>query len=79
MARRLDELYRQAVELPENDRAELAGLLLESLEAEPDPDIEVAWAEEIERRVRDIESGAAKTIPWEQVRAELHARRGEKR
>ncbi len=79
MGRRLEELYREAVELSECERAELAGLLLESLDSEPDADVEAAWAEEIERRVREIESGKVQTIPWAQVRAELHARLGEKR
>lgn len=79
MSRRVEELYREAAELSESDRAELAGLLLESLETEPDPAVEAAWAEEIERRVREIESGKVATIPWEQVRAEMYARLGEKR
>lgn len=78
MSRRVHDLYREAVELSESERAELAGLLLESLQTEPDPDVEAAWAEEIERRVRDIDEGRVQTIPWEQVRAELHARLAEK-
>lgn len=79
MSRRVDDLYRKAAELSESERAELAGLLLESLESEPDPGVEAAWAEEIESRVRDIDEGRVETIPWEQVRAELHARLAEKR
>jgi putative addiction module component (TIGR02574 family) len=76
---RVHDLYREAVELSESERAELAGLLLESLQTAPDADVEAAWAEEIERRVRDIDEGRVKTIPWEQVRAELQARLREKR
>lgn len=79
MSRTLQELYREASELSESERAELAGLLLESLESEPEADVEAAWSEEIERRVREIDSGKVKTIPWEQVRAQLHGRFGEKR
>ena len=79
MNRRVEELYRAAADLSESDRAELAGLLLESLETEADPDVEVAWAQEIERRVREIEKGEVATIPWEEVRATLHARLAEKR
>ena len=79
MARKLDELFREASALSENERAELAGLLLESLEGEPDEDVEAAWAEEVERRVRQIDSGEVKTIPWEQVRANLRARLNAKR
>ena len=62
MSRRVHDLYREAVELSESERAELAGLLLESLEAEPDPDVELAWAQEIERRVRDLDEGKVETI-----------------
>lgn len=78
MGRTLQELFREASELPENDRAELAGRLLESLEGPAEPDVEAAWAEEIERRIRQIDSGEVQTIPWEQVRAELFARSREK-
>ena len=79
MGRKLNELFREASELTERERAELAGLLLESLEGEPDENVEAAWAEEIERRVRQIESGDLETVPWEQVRAELYARLNDKR
>ena len=34
------EVFRDAANLPEYDRATLAGLLIESLESEPDPDVE---------------------------------------
>ena len=74
MSRTVEELFREASELQESERAELAGLLLESIEGEPDPGVEAAWAEEVERRVRQIDSGEVKTIPWEEVRARLHAR-----
>lgn len=74
MGRKLQELYREATDLPERDRAELAGMLIESLDGPPDENVEAAWAEEVERRVREIENGTVKTIPWEQVRAELFSR-----
>jgi putative addiction module component (TIGR02574 family) len=79
MSRNVSELFREATQLSENERAELAGLLLESLEGEPDDGVEAAWAEEIERRVRQIDSGEVQTIPWEEVRAKLHARLNEDR
>src|SRR5258708_4273006 len=79
MGRKLKDLFRAASELPETERAELAGLLLESLEGEPDEAVEVGWTEEIERRARQIDSGKVKTIPWEQVRADPSARLNGKR
>lgn len=42
------------------------------MEAEPDEDVETAWSEEIERRIRQLDSGEVKTVPWEEVRAKLH-------
>ncbi|HEY3581159.1 MAG TPA: addiction module protein [Pyrinomonadaceae bacterium] len=65
------ELFAQASNLSERERATLAGLLIESLESEIDPDVEEAWREEIERRVAELDSGTARTVPWETVRAEL--------
>ena len=67
MATESTELFREAMELPDSARATLAGLLLESLEGPPDPEVEAAWTAQVERRWREIESGAVKTIPWEEV------------
>ncbi|HUR82186.1 MAG TPA: addiction module protein [Thermoanaerobaculia bacterium] len=39
-----------------------------------DPDVDAAWAEEVECRIRQIEAGELKTIPWSEVRAKLYAR-----
>ena len=71
MSRTFTELWREAVELTEEERASLAGLLIESLEGDPDPDVEAAWAAEIQRRVAEVENGTAKTVPWEEVRRRL--------
>jgi hypothetical protein len=49
-------------------------MTLEGLHGESDEGVEAAWAEEIERRIRQIDSGEIKTISWEEVRAKLYAR-----
>lgn len=74
MARDLRKVFREAFELPESERATLAGLLIESIEAPPDPDVEEQWSIEAERRWRQIEAGEVETIPWEEVRAKLFRR-----
>lgn len=79
MNAKLRELFEAASELPDHQRAELAGMLLETLHGDPDPDVEVAWAEEVERRVRQVDAGEVKLIPWEQVRAELFGRMADER
>jgi putative addiction module component (TIGR02574 family) len=71
MATELRQLFREALELTDNDRATLAGLLIESLEGDADPDVEQAWAAEAERRWQEIESGKVQTIPWEEIKAKL--------
>ena len=71
MPKDFNEIFRDAAELSEQDRATLAGLLIESLEGEPDPDVEAAWAAEIERRIAELDAGNVKTIPWEEVRQRL--------
>ncbi len=77
MARSVAELFNEASALDERERATLAGLLLESIEQEPDPDIEEAWKLEIERRIKEIDSGAATLIPWEDVKAKLFRTAGD--
>ena len=72
----LNELFEQASRLSEQERATLAGLLIESLEGEADPGVEQAWVEEVERRIAEIDSGAVKTIPWKTVRRNLIRRLG---
>jgi len=72
MTRAVQELYEKASELSVRDRAELAGLLLESIEEPSDEGVEEAWAAEIERRMAEYRAGRVKTIPWSEVRARLH-------
>lgn len=70
MSSLVDELSARAKTLSAEDRARLAEELLESLQGEADADAEAAWDLEIERRVAEIESGAARLIPAEEVHAE---------
>lgn len=72
MTNAVRELYEKASRLSESDRAELAGLLLETLQQPPDPGVEEAWAQEIGRRLAEYRAGLLRTIPWQEVRAELH-------
>jgi putative addiction module component (TIGR02574 family) len=79
MSAPIGELFRQASELDEHDRATLAGLLLESLEHEVDEDAESAWEEEIERRLAELDAGSVKLVPWDEVKAKLMRRTGAER
>jgi len=74
MATSATDLLKQALELKEEERAELASLLIESLDETAEEGVEAAWAVEIERRMADLDSGSAKTLPWDEVREKLHGR-----
>jgi putative addiction module component (TIGR02574 family) len=73
MSERARKLLQDAMELPLPERAELAADLLASLDGEPAGDVEAAWAAEIERRARAAIADPDDDVPWETVRAELHA------
>ena len=75
MARDPDEIFREALNLPPEGRAALAGSLLESLDEECDCDAEERWREEVARRVREIDSGATPLIAWDDARAPLRSTR----
>jgi putative addiction module component (TIGR02574 family) len=72
MSQVVQDLYERASELTAEDRAELAGLLLESLDDQPEPGHEEAWAAEIGRRMDEYRAGRVKTIAWHELRAHLH-------
>jgi putative addiction module component (TIGR02574 family) len=74
MSRTFVDLFKDASELSEKDRADLAGLLIDSLEGEPDEGVEAAWAAELERRVAELEAGTVKSVPWGEVRQRLLSR-----
>ena len=72
MGKSVAEIYKESFELNENDRAQLAGLLLESVESDPDQDVEQAWVAEIDRRLKSLDDGSATMIPWEEVKRRTH-------
>jgi putative addiction module component (TIGR02574 family) len=63
-----DELLREALDLSPEVRASLAGSLIESLDEEVDEGVEAAWDAEIVRRIREIDEGKVKLVPWSEVR-----------
>jgi putative addiction module component (TIGR02574 family) len=40
--------------------------------------VEAAWAEEVARRIAELDAGTVHTIPWEDVKKELFDRRHER-
>jgi putative addiction module component (TIGR02574 family) len=68
MTQEAQELLKKALALPEKERADLAGSLIDSLDSTVDENAEAAWQEEIARRLEEVRSGKVKTTSWEDVR-----------
>lgn len=72
----LEDLKTRALQLAPPERDELVRTLIESIDGEPDgtpEEIARAWDEEIERRIADLEAGRTKSIPADEVFAEIRA------
>ena len=61
------DLSQRAKELAPEDRARLAEELLASLEGELEPDVAAAWDAELVKRIADVDSGAVKLLPADEV------------
>jgi len=66
-----NQLLPALLQLAPGDRAELAAQLLESLDSEVDEDVIKAWDKEIQQRIKDVQSGRVKTVPWSEARAQI--------
>ena len=65
----VETVEAEALQLKPAERALLVERLIASLDA--DPEIEAAWAAEVERRHAEIESGAVTLLPGPETLAQL--------
>jgi len=68
MMQEAQELLKKALALPDKERADLAGSLIDSLDDTVDEKAEAAWQKEVVRRLEDVQSGKVKTTSWDDVR-----------
>lgn len=66
-------LLAEALRLPEEERAALAGELIQSLDREVDADAEAAWSAEIRARLDEVDAGTATIVSWSEARRRIHA------
>jgi putative addiction module component (TIGR02574 family) len=71
MSANIEELEAEALNLPADQRAHLVEKLIASLDSEPE--IEAAWADEVERRHAEIEAGTVVLLPGAETMARLRA------
>jgi len=71
MKRNIAEILKEALKLPPEARAALAGTLLDSLDEVVDTDAESAWEAEIAIWLKEINEGRVNLIPWAEARARI--------
>ena len=74
MKRDAADILRDALELPPEARAALAGSMLDSLDQTVDEDAESAWEAEIAARLKELDEGRVKVVPWVEARRRIAGR-----
>ena len=78
MARSIDDIEKELMALPEQDRSRIALDLLRSLDKDDESlsreEWDAAWREEIQRRVKDVHEGQVELVDAEEALAELRAK-----
>jgi putative addiction module component (TIGR02574 family) len=70
----VQDVLAAALRLPVEARAALAAELIHSLDqAEIAEEVEDAWAEEIQRRLADVDAGTVTPVPWPEARRRILA------
>ena len=73
------KILESALSLPPDEREQIADELWDSLEhGDDETSVERAWEQEIARRSREIDEGRAEFTSWEDVKAEIAKRLGER-
>ena len=71
MNRDAADILRDALDLPPEARAALAGSLLDSLDQTVDEDAESAWGSEIVARLKELDEGRVQLVPWAEARRRI--------
>jgi putative addiction module component (TIGR02574 family) len=74
MATPASKLLEEALALTPEQRLDLAAELLASVDGEPPETWEAAWRAELDDRMKEVETGAVRPVPWAEARARLRAR-----
>jgi putative addiction module component (TIGR02574 family) len=70
------QLLAEALRLSDEERAALAGELIQILDTNVDADAEAAWCAEIRARLDRVDADGARTIPWSEARRRIHVAAG---
>jgi len=74
MTATLEEITRTALQLPVKQRLALAGFLLETEDSSSDPEVDAVWDQEIQDRIKAVDSGVVTGISYQDVMLEAEKR-----
>ncbi len=69
----IEKIKKQALELSDQERAELAHMLIDSLHPEKEFESEEAWSEELKKRIDRYEQNNSSAKPWSEVKKNAQA------
>ena len=70
----LEQITKDAMDLPQKQRIALAGLLLETADEAMDSEAEAAWESELGDRIRAIDEGRVTGVAYQDVMKEATRR-----
>ena len=73
MARNFTAIEQEIRDLSDSDKEDLLRVLLEELDGPPNPGAEAAWLLEVQRRSREIDTGAVECIPADEVFSQIES------
>jgi putative addiction module component (TIGR02574 family) len=68
MTPEVSKLLEQALSLSVEEQEALADSLISNLGGKVDEAVLAAWDDEVKKRIAELDSGRAKTVPWTEVR-----------
>ncbi|SMO48410.1 addiction module protein [Gracilimonas mengyeensis] len=66
-----EEIIALINDLPIKQSAKIATAIIQGLTPTPDPEVEEAWMDEVDRRAAEVDSGKVKMIPGEEFMKRL--------
>jgi putative addiction module component (TIGR02574 family) len=63
-----ERIKKEALELSQKERAQLAHMLIDSLNPESDFESEEAWSKELKHRINQYQKGASSSTSWDNVK-----------
>ncbi len=77
MTNKAAQVLADGLQLPEDERGDVAARLIESLETNGDEDVQAAWSAEIQKRIEELRQGKVKPLSWPEARRMILDETGE--